>query len=68
MCPDVDSQLRRASNVAEKFLELIENQIANKKEPKDLKEIAEAAKIMGEALQILIEDIKACKAAERDKI
>jgi hypothetical protein len=37
MCPDVDSQLRRASNVAEKFLELIENQIANKKEPKTLK-------------------------------
>jgi DNA topoisomerase VI subunit B len=60
MCPDIDSELRHASNVARKFLELLERQIDNKKEPEELKKMAKAAKIMGEALQILIEDIKAC--------
>jgi hypothetical protein len=65
MCPDIDSELQHASGVAQKFLELLDAQIANKKEAKNFKGMAEAAKIRGEALQSLIEDIKACRAPKK---
>ena len=64
MCPDTKSKLEHASNVAQKFLEKLDAQVADNKNPNELKEMAEAAKAMGEALKILIEDIKECDITE----